>query len=110
VDGCDLLIIPCTPDALSLQALLMTASAIEKINGANYKTLLTIIPPKPNRDGEEMRRELEEKHIPLFTTGIRRFIAYQRASLAGVPVYNANDPRAQDAWQDYVNLGKEILP
>ena len=57
VQGCDLLIIPTTPDALSLQALQMTTNAIEKAKGNNYKVLLTIIPPKPNRDGEEMRSE-----------------------------------------------------
>ena len=28
---------------------------IENITGANYKALLTIIPPKPSRDGDEMR-------------------------------------------------------
>ena len=52
--GCDLLIIPTTPDALSYQSLLLTAEVIKNINGANYKALLTIIPPKPSRDGEEM--------------------------------------------------------
>ena len=110
VEGCDLLIIPTTPDALSLQALQMTTAAIEKANGRNYKVLLTIIPPRPNRDGEEMRSELAGRGIPLFKTSIRRFIAYQKAALAGVPVHDAHDRRAKDAWQDYLNLGKEILP
>ena len=110
VSGCDLLIIPCTPDALSLQSLLVTSSLIENINGADYRGLLTIIPPKPNRDGEEMKRELKERQVPLFEAGIRRFIAYQKAALAGVPVYQTKDRRAQDAWRDYLHLGKEILP
>ncbi len=110
VEGCDLLVIPTTPDALSFQALLMTVEAVQKVNGTNYKVLLTIIPPKPNRDGEEMRRELEEKQIPLFKTGIRRLIAYPKAALAGVPVYQTSDPRAAAAWEDYTGLGKEILP
>ena len=110
VEGCDLLVIPSTPDALSLQALLMTTSEIENIGEGNYRILLTIIPPKPNRAGEEMRRELQGRQIPLFTTGIRRFICYQKAALAGTPVYDAKDRRAQEAWQDYLKLGKEILP
>ncbi len=110
VQGCDLLIIPTTPDALSLQALQMTTNAIEKAKGNNYKVLLTIIPPKPNRDGEEIRNELAGRGIPLFATGIRRFIAYQKAALAGVPVYDAHDRRSQNAWRDYLNLGKEISP
>ena len=99
-----------TPDALSYQALMLTVGLIGNIPGAKYKALLTIIPPRPSRDGDDMRQELESHSIPLFTTGIRRFVAYQKAALAGVPVYQANDPRAQEAWSDYLSLGKEILP
>ena len=47
----------------------MTTNAIEKAKGNNYKVLLTIIPPKPNRDGEEIRNELPGRGIPLFATG-----------------------------------------
>ena len=110
VEGCDLLVIPSTPDALSLQALLMTTAAVENGGTGNYRILLTIIPPKPNRAGEEMRRELQGRQIPLFKTGIRRFICYQKAALEGTPVYDIKDRRAQEAWQDYLKLGKEILP
>jgi hypothetical protein len=46
---------------------------------------------------------------PYFKTGIRRFVAYQKAALAGV-VSQANDPRAQYALADYLALGQEILP
>ena len=58
----------------------------------------------------ESPQELEAQSIPLFTASIRRFIAYQKAALSGVPVYQADDPRAQDEWEDYMNVGKEILP
>jgi chromosome partitioning protein len=110
VEGCDLLIIPTTPDALSYQALMLTVGLIDGIKSAKYKVLLTIIPPRPSRDGDEMRQELESHSVPLFKTGIRRFVAYQKAALAGVPVYEASDPRAADAWSDYLSLGKEIIP
>jgi chromosome partitioning protein len=110
VEGCDLLIIPTTPDALSYQALMLTVGIIQNIKTANYKALLTIIPPRPSRDGDDMRQELESQFIPLFQTGIRRFVAYQKAALTGVPVYQAADPRAAEAWEDYLALGKEILP
>jgi chromosome partitioning protein len=110
VEGSDLLIIPTTPDALSYQSLLLTVGIVKDVKGAKYKALLTIVPPKPNRDGDDMRQELEAQSIPLFTASIRRFIAYQKAALSGVPVYQADDPRAQDAWEDYMNVGKEILP
>ena len=95
---------------MSYQALLLTVEALEEIPGANYKALLTIVPPRPSRDGDEMRLELEGRGIPLFQGSIRRFVAYQKAALAGVPVYEADDPRAQEAWQDYLSIGKEIVP
>ena len=56
-----------------------------------------------------MRAELITRSIPLFKTAIRRFVAYQKAALAGVPVYKADDPRAEEAWSDYLSVGKEIL-
>ena len=110
VGGCDLLVIPSTPDALSLQAVLMTTEAIGGVGAEKYKILLTIIPPKPNLDGQVVRQELQGRKIPLFKTSIRRFICYQKAALAGTPVYEVKDRRAQEAWKDYLKLGKEILP
>ena len=110
VEGCDLLVIPTTPDALSYQALNLTIGQLENIKGGRYKVLLTIIPPRPSRDGDEMRQELETRMVPIFKSGIRRFVAYQKAALAGVPVNHADDPRAEDAWADYLAVGKEILP
>jgi chromosome partitioning protein len=109
VEGCDLLIIPTTPDALSYQSLLLTTEAVKGVNGAQYRALLTIIPPKPSTVGEEMRAELKNRSIPLFKRGIRRYVAYQKAALAGVLVYDAHDPRREEAWSDYLALGKEIL-
>jgi chromosome partitioning protein len=34
--------------------------------------------------------------------GIRRFVAFQKAALAGVPVYEVNDPKAAISWADYL--------
>ena len=110
VEGCDLLVIPTTPDALSYQSLNLTIGQLENIKGGRYKVLLTIIPPRPNRDGDEMRQELETRLIPAFKSSIRRFVAYQKAALAGVPVNQAAAPRAEEAWADYLAVGKEILP
>ena len=46
----DLILIPTTPDALSLNALMLTVGELQENNG--FKVLLNIIPPKPSRDGE----------------------------------------------------------
>lgn len=108
-DGCDLLIIPTTPDALALDALIQTVEALKPL-AARYRILLTVIPPRPSRDGEEARTILNDAGLPLFHNSIRRLVAFQKAALAGVPVYNADDPRAGIGWQDYQRVGEEILP
>lgn len=107
--GCDMLIIPCTPDSLSLDALTLTVDTLRTLGTNSYRILLTMIPPKPNRDGEEARELLQEAKFPLFQSGIRRIVAFQRAALHGVPVFQVNDPRAQQGWEEYVSVGKEVL-
>ncbi len=107
-DGCDLLLLPTTPDAMSIDALSLIVSTLKMIQVNRYKVLLTIIPPKPVRDGDEARQILTDEGIPLLKTGIRRFIVFQRAALQGIPVYQVNDPRAKDAWSDYLAVGEEI--
>ena len=109
-DGCDLLVIPTTPDALALDALMLTVKALQTIGTDNYRILLTIVPPRPSRDGDEARSLLQTGAIPVFESGIRRLVAFQKAALVGVPVFGVRDRRAQPAWQDYERLGKEILP
>ena len=109
-DGCDLLVIPTTPDVLALDALMLTVKALQAIGTDNYRVLLTIVPPHPSRDGDEARSLLQQGVIPFFKSGIRRLVAFQKAALAGVPVFAVRDPRAQLAWKDYNRLGKEILP
>jgi chromosome partitioning protein len=109
-DGCDLLIIPTTPDALALDALMLTVKALDGLRTSGYRILLSIIPPRPSRDGDEARSTLTEAGLPLLTRGVRRLVAFQKAALAGVPVYAVDDPRANLGWEDYRQVGKEILP
>ena len=108
--GCDLLVIPTTPDVLALDALMLTVKALQTIGTNNYRVVLTIVPPHPSRDGDEARSLLQQGAISFFESGIRRLVAFQKAALAGVPVFAVRDPRAQLAWKDYETLGKEILP
>jgi chromosome partitioning protein len=107
-DGCDLLIIPTTPDALAIDALIQTVAALEKIGTDRFRILLTIIPPRPSHDGDEARSLMSERGLPLFSGEVQRLVAFQKAALAGAPVYKVNDPRAEQAWNCYVNVGKEI--
>jgi chromosome partitioning protein len=109
VEGCDLLIIPSTPDALSLDALMLTVEALRSLGTNRFRILLTVIPPRPSRDGDEARAMLLEEKLPLFKSGVRRLAAFQKAALAGALVRDVADPRAIAGWEDYEAVGKEII-
>lgn len=106
--GCDLLVIPTTPDAIALAATLQMVDLLRKIK-TKYKILLNIIPPNPNKAGEEARTTLLNAGLPVFKSGIRRLAVFQRAALEGVPVNAVKDAYAQIAWRCYTEVGKEIL-
>jgi hypothetical protein len=84
VAGCDLLIVPTTPDALSLAALMQTVEALPRLGAERYRVLLTIVPPAPSRGGEEARTMLAEAELPVFAveSGTSRHSAKPRC-LAG---------------------------
>lgn len=105
--SCDLLVLPCTPDAISLQVLGDTVEALKRIAAINFRVLLTIIPPRPNRDGEEARSYLTGCGVPTFAGGIRRLVAFQRAALEGVTV--AEIDRQNLGWTDYTSVGDQIV-
>jgi chromosome partitioning protein len=107
--GCDLLVIPTTPDALALDSLLLLVDALDKIGADRYRILLTMIPPRPSRDGEQARETLSGTKLPLFDGEVRRLVAFQKAALEGVPVYEVKDPRAALGWQDYVKVAEEVI-
>ncbi len=105
-DGCNLLVLPTTPDALAIDALMQTVDLLLSLGSERYRILLTMVHPKPVKMAEQARTALSE--LPLFNTEIRRLIAYEKASLMGVPVYQVKDRMAKIAWSDYEQVGKEI--
>ena len=107
VKGCDLMILPCTPDALALDALMLVVKALPQ--KANYKILLNIVPPKPSKAGEEAIAFFTESNLPHYPFVIRRFTAYQKAALKGGTVYESGDRSGKIAWSDYQRLGREVL-
>ncbi|MBD2166828.1 ParA family protein [Calothrix membranacea FACHB-236] len=106
--GCDLLVIPTTPDAIALAATMQMVEALKQYK-TNFRILLTLIPPNPNKAGEEARTALLNAGLPVFKSGIRRLAVFQRAALEGVPVNAVKDSYAQIAWRCYAEAGKEIL-
>lgn len=105
--GCDLLILPTAPDVLSLQPMLETARDLGV--EANYSALITIVPPKPNREGVLMQTDLREGGVPVFETMIRRTVGFPKAALLGMPIRDIDDKRLRTAWADYVTFGEEVL-
>ena len=106
---CNLLVLPTTPDILALEALVLTVDCLQSLQAVQYGILLNAIPPKPSKAEVEVRSLLEDAHLPVFNGGIRRYAAFQKAAMVGVPVYAVKDPKAEVAWQDYEAVGREIL-
>ncbi len=107
--GTDMLVIPSTPDALSLDALRQTVKTLRSLGTERFRILITMVPPKPSRDGEDARAMLGGAGLPLFEGQIRRLVAFQKAALAGVPVHAVPDPRAKEGWGDYCRVGEEVI-
>jgi chromosome partitioning protein len=108
--GCDLLIIPSTPDRLSLDALVDTVAVLRSLGADRWRILLTLVAPPPSRAGELARAVLEEAGFPLFKGNIRRYTAFQTASDQGVIVSEVKDARAAAGWEDYQKIGREVMP
>ena len=103
--GCELLVLPTPPDIVSLEPMLETAAVL---GDANYRALLTVVPPRPSREGEGMQAELREGGVPVFDAMIRRAAGFTKAALQGLAIRDIGDARAAAAWDDYRALGDEI--
>lgn len=106
--GCDLLIIPTTVETLALDALLLLVRTLTTLPTTPFRVLLTMVPPRPTRDVDDARALLAAANIPVFTSAVRRLVAFQKASLNGVTAREAPDPRATDAFDDYIAVLREI--
>lgn len=104
--GCELLILPTSPDIVSLEPMLQTARVLGE---ARYRALITVVPPKPSREGEIMQSDLRSGDVPVFDTLIRRTVGFAKAALQGKPIRDIDDIRAKLAWEDYKALGDEIM-
>lgn len=104
--GCDFLILPTTPQALSVDATLQTVEALKGIE--DYAILITMVDSRKRTTAAAARAALEGLELPVLNTEIRLLTAYEKASLAGVPVYESGDRFGKIAWREYQELGKEV--
>lgn len=104
-EGADLTILPCIPDAFSLQAMFSMLPDLHP--QAVYRCLLTVCPPNPSKEADSVRQALAEADVPLFIAQIRRSAGFVKAIAQGLPIC---DLAAKDrlGWMDYKAVGKEI--
>lgn len=107
VEGCDLLIVPTTPDPLALEGMMLTLATLKRFDATNYRVLLTIVPPDPIPEGRLARQELEAAGIPVFARSVRRLMAFQRAAAEGVTVGGVRDRNSRLAAIDYEEVAVE---
>lgn len=106
-EGCDRLVIPSSPDALALDAMLQTIEGLQAIGCSNYSILFTMV--HSEKQTTLARDALEGQ--PILHNEIRRLIAFEKAALLGIPVYEVKGDRmAKNSWRDYVSVCEELLP
>jgi chromosome partitioning protein len=106
--NCDFLVVPAVPESVATDGLTHTLAKLQELKSNRYKVLLTMVPPKPRTEGDQLRAMLAENEIPVFKTEIPRLAAFEKAAAEGVPVYDVKDDRAARAWTSYEAAGKEI--
>lgn len=106
-DGCELLILPTTPAALDIDAMMQTIDLLQELGSSQYRILLTMVRSRPVKTAEQAREALDG--LPLFNQDVRNLICYEKAGLEGVPVYEVKDRMARIAWGEYEAVGKEIM-
>jgi chromosome partitioning protein len=105
----DLIVVPCTPDVISLATLRRLDRLLEGFGSPNYRILLTNVPAQPQKDGDEARRMLELFDFPIFRTEIQTSKAFEQAILQGCTVRElSGNTRHYRAWSQYEALGREI--
>jgi chromosome partitioning protein len=107
--NCDLLVIPAVPESVATDGLTHTLAKLRSLGNKTHRVLLTMVPPKPRTEGQQLRDMLTSESIPVFEAEIPRLAAFEKAAAEGLPVYGVKDDRnAARAWLAYEAAGKEI--
>lgn len=111
-EGCDLLILPSSPNFADVDAVLETGAILSNAQ-ARFKVLFTLVEPgrrgKPNAELVNAQEVLGEEGIPFFRAFIPRLRCVARSVQEGVTVRIYPDLLAKKAWRAYQALGREVL-
>jgi chromosome partitioning protein len=102
----DLTILPCVPDAISLDPMLQMFNDLA--DGVNYRVLISIAPPYPSKSADDLRNVLSENKVQVFRRQIRRSASIVKAIDLGLTVAEMKG-RDRLPWRDYQDIGKETL-
>jgi chromosome partitioning protein len=108
-DSCDMLVIPAVPESVATDGLTHTLAKLHKLGHKRHRVLLTMTPPRPRTDAQQLREMLTGQGVPVFTPEVPRLAAFEKAAAEGVPVFAVKDDRnAARAWETYEAVGREI--
>lgn len=115
LEDTDLLLVPTTAQALSLDTLPQFLKRLSNLGGeVPYTFCLTIVDSR-TKDEQDAREFLQAHEQPLLSRFMRAFSAYAKASAQGVLVRDARtdsgkkDGNAGIAWSDCKAIAQEIL-
>jgi chromosome partitioning protein len=111
LDTVDLIVLPTSPSGDDLRVTANTARSLKDLGSTKHKVLLTKVPTHSTATDEADAREfLQAQAVPIFAGRIRYYKAYEKAFLAGVPVFQVKkDRNAKIAWNDYLSAAKEAF-
>jgi len=106
-----LIVLPSSPSGDDLRVTANTALMLQELNSTKHKVLLTKVPTHGSAtDEQDARTWLQSQKIPVFEGRIRYYKAYDKAFIAGIPVFQVKrDKNAKSAWSDYQAVIREVI-
>ena len=109
-ENCDMLVIPAVPESVATDGLTHTLGKLHALAHTRHKVLLTMVPPRPRTDGQQLRDMLVSQGVPVFKAEVPRLAAFEKAAAEGVPVFSVKGDRAAArAWEAYEAAGREMI-
>ena len=83
---------------------------LRHLDGQTFRCLLTLVPPKPSKRGDDARAAMTDAGLPIFEAEVRLLDAFKKAAEQGKPVNKITGDRMSGiAWNCYEKIGEEIL-
>ena len=111
METADLIILPTPASGDDLRVTAQTARTLQDLGSTKHKVLLTRVPTNHGSTDEKDARDfLTSQGVPVVKGRIRHYKAYEKAFVAGVPVFQIKqDKNAKIAWSDYVTAIEEVV-